>query len=79
MLEKRPVFDQAGERSSLLERIAEALDCSIADLAGPTPNDLSQTVELLRLWMTIDSGQDRLKVLACIRNIAPAAAAQKRR
>ncbi len=62
--------------ASLLIELATALDCSIEAFSKPTSFDSAETAELVRLWLMIQHGQDRLKVLSFIRNIASEAAAQ---
>lgn len=79
MSTKTQSCDHGGEQSVLLKKIADTLDCSVSDFVGPGSSDLSQTVELMHMWMTLEHEQDRLKVLALIRNIIPTTVAQQRR
>lgn len=65
--------------SLVLERIANALECSVEAFVGPSSTSAAQTAELMRLWSLIEHEQDRAKVLSFLRSIAPAAAAQQDR
>lgn len=55
--------------SMLLTRISEVLGRPVSDFFDPKTCDLGHTTELLRLWLTINDEQDRMKVLSFIRSI----------
>ncbi|WP_156375720.1 hypothetical protein [Methylobacterium sp. Leaf125] len=55
---------------AVLNKIAEALNCCVSDLAVSGPDNLSQTAELLILWMSFDNDQDREKLLSAAQHIA---------
>ncbi|MCJ2083352.1 hypothetical protein [Methylobacterium sp. J-090] len=54
----------------IMSRIAAALGCSTDKFLEETMDDLDQTSELLRLWLSIGNIQDRAKVLTYARTIA---------
>ncbi|MCJ2059237.1 hypothetical protein MKL09_22215 [Methylobacterium sp. J-048] len=55
-----------------LRMLADILGCPVSDFFRPTTvrSDLSNTVELLRLWHMITSEADRAAVLRCARQAA---------
>lgn len=57
--------ESPAERSRLLlETLARTLGCSPADFFGGTaPDHIADAEELLRLWFSIESPTDRLRVL----------------
>jgi hypothetical protein len=63
----------------LLSRIAAALDCSIEAFLEPLPDEITQTVELMPLWLTIEHERDRMKVLSIVRSVAPTMTTQQTR
>ena len=77
MLENPHKYSYTTEQHPVLERIAETLDCSVSDFSEPTSSNLNQTAELLCMWLMIGNEQDRLKVLAIVRSIAPTVATQQ--
>jgi hypothetical protein len=77
MLENLKRYPYPSEQYPVLERIAETLDCSVSDFSEPTSSNLNQTAELLCMWLMIGNEQDRLKVLAIVRSIAPTVAKQQ--
>lgn len=61
---------QENSRVVLLKRIAEALNCEVGDITGTMSPEFNETLALLRMWMTIEDKQDRLKVLAFVRTVS---------
>lgn len=57
--------------ASLLIRIATALDCPVEAFSKSASDEISQTAELMPLWLTIEHEQDRMKVLSIVRSVAP--------
>ena len=58
------------EPNPIFHRLAEALHISPTAFFDTTVCELSQTVELLRLWNGITDAQDRAKMLAMVRGIS---------
>lgn len=58
--------------SLLLARIAKVLDRPVSDFTDPAICDLGQTSELLRLWISINGKDDRMKVLGFMRTVKDA-------
>ncbi|TXM73218.1 hypothetical protein FV218_11670 [Methylobacterium sp. WL69] len=54
----------------IISRIAAELGCSTEFFLEESLNELDQTSELLKLWLSIDNIQDRAKVLTYARTIA---------
>lgn len=59
-----------GDTKHTLERIAEALGVSVETFTGSFgTNDNEMLAELISLWVSIQRGADRNKVLACARSV----------
>lgn len=69
MLEKGGAPQISKVSSMLLAKISQVLDRPVSDFFETEPRDLGHTTELLRLWLTINDEQDRMKVLSFIRSI----------
>ncbi|TXM66466.1 hypothetical protein FV226_23540 [Methylobacterium sp. WL12] len=61
--------DSLLEQNETLRRLAEALDMEPTAFHDDSVSDLSQTMELLRLWQGVTDQQDRAKVLAMVKAI----------
>ena len=57
-----------GNKNEVLERLADSLGCSSEVFSGQAPSDLSDTLELITLWMATKDRQLRMRALAVLRN-----------
>ena len=62
--------DGLNEQNETLRRLAVSLGCSTEAFSDPTATEEGQTLEFLRLWLTIEDGQDRAEVLALMRSMS---------
>lgn len=58
--------DSLLEQNETLHRLAEALDIAPTAFLDANACELSQTMELLRIWQGITDKQERAKVLAMV-------------
>lgn len=61
--------------TAVLDRLAASLGCSTEVFSNQAPHELSQTLELLSLWLGIEEGQNRAKALMLLRNMCAEAQA----
>lgn len=53
----------------MLDRLAASVGCSTEAFSDPTATQEGQTLEVLRLWLSVEDGQDRAKVLTLLRSL----------
>lgn len=59
---------QHEKANALLDRLAASLGCSTEAFSGQNRHELSETLELLNLWLALEEPQDRAKALSFLRN-----------
>ena len=60
---------QHEKANALLNRLAASLGCSTEAFSGQNQHELSETLELLNLWLALEEPQDRAKALSFLRNV----------
>ena len=62
--------NRSNRLDTTLNKLAKALNCPREAFTQSVSCDLSQSMELLQLWRSIESSTERAKVLANVRHIA---------